>query len=231
MKTYKDIEWWYPNISKQPYYIGNCIEGMKKIPDKSIDLIVTDPPYGINIARNGTVGVGVKAKLKDYGRQTWDSKPPSKTYFTEMLRISKLAIIFGGNYFTDKLPPSKCWLCWDKKIPKNFKKAQIELCWTNSKSYSRTYTVLWNGMIRDKSGTDKERYHPTQKPVKLIKMILEDFSNENDVVLDPFLGSGTTLRACKELNRIGLGFEIAPEYEKIIRKRAMLDCDLNKYME
>jgi site-specific DNA-methyltransferase (adenine-specific) len=108
-------------------YLGDCLEIMKTIPDKSIDLVLTDPPYGIDIASKGTVGVRVMAELKDYGSSNWDRQSPSQEYFNQMLRISKTAIIFGGNYFTDKLPKSKCWLCWDKVIPKGFTKAQIEL--------------------------------------------------------------------------------------------------------
>lgn len=213
-------EWWK---SDKPYKIMDCLKGMKEIPDNSVDLVLTDPPYGINIAKNGIVGVESKAKLTNYGIQTWDNKTPDKIYFDEILRISKKSIIFGGNYFTDKLPKSKCWLCWNKLIPKNFTKSQIELCWTNLTSYSRIYDVIWNGMIRDRSSGDEKRYHPTQKPIKLFKMILKDFSNPNDIVLDPFLGSGTTLRACKETGRIGLGFEISTEYEKIIRRRSLLN--------
>ena len=124
------------NMSKIELILGDCLNILKQISDKSIDLCLTDPPYGIDIANKGTIGVKRKAELKDYESSNWDKKSPSQKYFDEILRVSKIAIIFGGNYFTDKLPQTKCWICWDKQIPKNFTKAQIELAWTNSTTYS-----------------------------------------------------------------------------------------------
>lgn len=198
---------------------GDCLEEMKKMADKSVDLVLTDPPYGIGIAKSGTIGVEVKAELKQYQVSDWDNKTPTQEYFNEILRIAKTAIIFGGNYLTDKLPPNKCWICWDKRIPKGFTKAQIELCWTNSTSYSRLYSVLWNGMIRDRSMGNETRFHPTQKPTGIIKYILNDFSKENNIIFDPFMGSGTTGVACKELGRKFIGIEINKEYYEIAKKR------------
>jgi len=209
-------------------YCGDCLEIMKKIPEKNIDLVLTDPPYGINIAKDGTVGVERKAKLTNYGKQTWDFAPPNKEVFDTMLRISKKSIIFGGNYFTDKLPVSKCWLCWDKKIPKNFTKAQIELMWTNMTTYSRIYSVLWHGMIRERYRGDEQRFHPTQKPVKLICDLLRDFSANNSLILDPFIGSGTTAVACEQLNRRWIGIEINEEYCEITKKRISVEVRQKK---
>ena len=215
------------SVSIKPYfetalgklYCGDCLEIMKEIPDKSVDLVLTDPPYGIDIASKGTVGVGVMAPLKDYGISDWDISAPPQNYFNEMIRISRTAIIFGGNYFTDKLPVSKCWVCWDKQIPKGFTKAQIEMLWTNSSSYSRIYPVLWHGMIRDKKGANIVRYHPTQKPYNLITKILQDFSKEGNLVLDCFLGSGTTAIACEKLGRRWIGIEISEKYCAVAARR------------
>lgn len=198
---------------------GDCLDIMKTMADKSIDLCLCDPPYGINIASKGTVGVGVKAKLTDYGVSDWDVATPPIEYFNEILRVSKMAIIFGGNYFTDKLPQSKCWICWDKQIPKGFTKAQIELAWTNSTSYSRIYSILWHGMIRDKNDENEVRFHPTQKPFNLMKAILLDFSKPNQTVLDCFMGSGTTGIACQQLDRNFIGIEINEKYFKIAERR------------
>jgi site-specific DNA-methyltransferase (adenine-specific) len=200
-------------------YCGDCLEIMKEVSDKSVDLVLTDPPYGINIAGKGTVGVEVKAKLKDYGVDDWDISTPCQEYFDEIIRISKTAVVFGGNYFTDKLPVSKCWLCWDKQIPKGFTKAQIEMLWTNSSSYSRIYSVLWHGMIRDKKDANAVRVHPTQKPYNLITKIIQDFSKEQCLVLDPFLGSGTTAVACEKLGRRWIGIEISEKYCELAAKR------------
>ena len=200
-------------------HCGDCLKIMKSMPNKSIDLCLTDPPYGVNIASKGTVGVGALAKLKDYGSSDWDKKSPPQEYFTEMLRVSKTAVIFGGNYFTDKLPPNKCWICWDKQIPKGFTKAQMELAWTNSTTYSRLYSSLWNGMIRNRDFGDEVRYHPTQKSIQIIKYILADFSDKNQTILDPFMGSGTTGVACAELHRNFIGIEINEKYFNIAKRR------------
>ena len=206
-------------MSKIELILGDCLNILKQISDKSIDLCLTDPPYGIDIANKGTIGVKRKAELKDYESSNWDKKSPSQKYFDEILRVSKIAIIFGGNYFTDKLPQTKCWICWDKQVSKGFIKAQIELAWTNSTTYSRIYTILWNGMIRNKDCGDEIRYHPTQKPKPLMGMILTDFSKDGQTILDPFMGSGTTGVACKELGRNFIGIEISEKYFNIAQKR------------
>ncbi len=224
----------YPDDYINKIICGDCLEVMKGIPDKSVDLVLTDPPYGIGICTKGKVGVDkpfgskkerfivgnpVLTECKDYGKQEWDFITPTQEYFNEILRVSKVAIIFGGNYFTDKLPPAKCWICWDKQIPKGFTKAQIELCWTNSTTYSRLYSVLWNGMIRDRSLGNEIRFHPTQKPTSLLKMILNDFSKPNDLILDSFAGSFSTAVACIELKRRYIAIEIDKKYCEIGQKR------------
>lgn len=197
---------------------GDCIETLKNMDDNSIDLILTDPPYGLNIVKNSVVGhnKGVKSILRNYGNQEWDKERLQKNYFNEILRISKNQIIFGGNFYTDYLYVNQCWLVWDKQIPKGFKKAQNELCWTSFKSYSRIYSVLWHGMIRV---DNEERFHPTQKPVKLLEKILLDFSSEDDTIMDPFLGSGTTCIAAERIGRSSIGIEISKEYCEISYKR------------
>lgn len=193
-------------------YHGDCLEIMQMIKDNRINIVLTDPPYGIDIAKNGTVGVECLMPLKNYGIQTWDSKTPNKIYFDEILRISKYQIIFGGNYFTDKLPINKCWICWDKGIPKGYTKSQIELAWTNLTTYARIYKVLWNGMIRKNEFDEKTRKHPTQKPLNLFKSIINDFTNKDELICDPYIGSGTTAIACEQLNRRWIGIEINKEY-------------------
>lgn len=128
-------------------------------------------------------------------------------------------MIFGGNYFTDKLPVNKCWICWDKQIPKGFTKAQIELLWTNSTTYSRIYSVLWHGIIRDRLPDQQERKHPTEKPYRLMNMLVSDFSKKDDLIFDPFLGSGTTAVACEKLGRHWIGIEISEKYCEIAARR------------
>ena len=200
-------------------YNMDCIEGMKQLDDNSIDLVLTDPPYGINVmTRKKVLGRGsTKCKVKDLGEMDWDIKP-NKECFKEIFRISKNQIIFGGNYF--ELPVSSCWIVWDK-LNGNSDFADCELAWTSFNTAVRKFSFpygccdYWNHRYFEK------RIHPTQKPVALIREILKRYSNENDIVLDCFMGSGTTALACKQLNRHFIGFEINEDYYDISIKRLL----------
>ncbi len=172
----------------------DCLNVMKQIPDKYFDLCLTDPPYGINIAKNGKVGSEKCCKPTDYGEKDWDLSIPSKEIFEEITRVSKNQIIFGGNYFVEYLKNSPCWIVWDKLNTGNF--ADCELAWTSFKTAVRKYEFLWNGMLQQNMKNKEKRIHPTQKPVDLFGMILRDYSKEGDKVFDPFSGSGTTAIAC-----------------------------------
>lgn len=133
--------------------------------------------------------------------------------------ISKDQIIFGGNYFTDFLPPSRCWVVWDKENTGNF--ADAELAWTSFDKGVKLYHFMWNGLAREGS-RDAEgitRVHPTQKPVGLMGYILTDFTEEEDAVLDLFGGSGSTLIACEQLNRKCYMMELDPHYCDVIIER------------
>lgn len=218
---------------KQVWKIGDCLELMKDIPDKSIDLVLTDPPYGIgesnekNLTRGGRTGFDGKRRIKivkttGFGHYEWDKERIGQEYFKEMFRVSKNQIIFGGNYYTDYLYPSPCWIVWYKDNGSN-DFADCEIAWGSFKSAVRYFKWRWNGMLQEDMKHKEERLHPTQKPLELFKWILLKYSREGDTILDPFLGSGTTLRACRETNRNGIGFEINPDYEPIIRKRVMAD--------
>lgn len=148
-----------------------------------------------------------------------DTQIPSKEVFEEMRRISKNQIIFGGNYFTEHLAPSSCWLVWDKDNAESFF-ADCELAWTSFPLAVRKFKWRWFGMLQEQMGANKEeRHHPTQKPIELFKWILSNYAKEGQKILDPFLGSGTTLIAAKQLNLTATGIEISPEYCEIARKR------------
>lgn len=194
---------------------GDCLEVIRDIPDESVDLVVTDPPYGIG-AEKGTDGFGeCKNKVRRY-KDKWQE--PKKEWFNEILRVSKNAIIFGGNYYTHWLPLGKHWIVWDKTGTISFKNpfSKCELAWTNiDKNMVEKYTYIQQGFICE----EKIGKHPTQKPLPLIINIVTDYSQENSIILDPFLGSGTTAVACKQLNRNFIGIEINPDYCKIARKR------------
>jgi len=203
-----------PNIT---IYNVDCLEIMKEFEDNQFDLCLTDPPYGKQWAR-GVNGIGTLIQKNEKPKNLqWDKKIPAGEYFTELIRISKNQIIFGGNYFTDFLYPSNCWIVWDKK-DNSFKNvfADCELIWTSFNRVVRKYKFIQQGFIGE---SKDKRYHPTQKPSELIRMILEDYTNKGDTILDPFLGSGTTARACKDLGRKCIGIEISKEYCDIAVKR------------
>ena len=199
-------------------YNEDCLEGMKRLPDKSVDLILTDPPYGIKRDKGfGDFGGFGKPIARRQYNGNWDSERPSKLHFDEILRVGKLVLIFGGNFFADILPQGTHWIVWDKlNTMPSF--GDCELIWTNSRRKSvKKIIYQYNGLI----GKEKERYHPTQKPVGLVKKLILKYSNENDIILDPFMGSGTTALACKELGRHYIGFEISKEYCEIAEKRLL----------
>lgn len=194
-------------------YNADCLELMKQLPDKCIDLVLTDPPYGIN-CDGGTYGLGVAPKKMT--KKKWDTGIPTEEYWNEIFRISKNQIIFGGNYFTQFLFPTKAWIVWDKigdyKLENNF--SQCELVWTSFKSVTKKYTFVQQGFINDDKKENKFREHPTQKPLKLFEMILRDYSKEGELILDCFSGSGTTAIACHNLNRNFICIEKDYDYWK-----------------
>ena len=196
---------------------GDCLEVMRGLPDKSVDLVLTDPPYGIGEAKGKNKTRGRLAKAKDYGVYDWDDHIPDGEVFDEIRRVSKHAIIFGGNYFAEYLANSPCWLVWDKDNSGDF--ADCELAWTNFHTAVRKFTFRWNGMLQGDMKEKETRYHPTQKPVKLFRQILDSYSNPGDIILDPFLGSGTTAVACVETGRHFIGIELEEKYCEIARRR------------
>ena len=197
---------------------GDCLEVLPTLEDESVDLILTDPPYGIIKDMPLGKGGGV-AKSINYLPCDWDNKHLSKEQTKELFRISKNQIIFGANHFSNLLPMSSGWMVWDKRkmgTPCDY--ADCELIYTSFDVVSRIFYHRWRGFIRD-SEKNTQRVHPTQKPIALMKWLLKKFSNEGDVICDPFLGSGTTMLACRDLGRNCIGIEISPEYCEIARKR------------
>lgn len=196
-------------------YNQDCLEGMAKLPDKSIHLCLTDPPYGKK-ADKGTNGFG-SAKNRKYSGG-WDSMPPSQKVFDELFRVSKNLIIFGGNYFCNMLPPSNCWLFWDKKGDVAFQNpfADGELIYTTFTKPVKRIVFKQQGFITD---SKDKRFHPTQKPSELVQMLIEQFSNPGDIILDPFLGSGTTALAASMSGRKYIGYELDANYFDIACQR------------
>lgn len=203
-------------------YQMDALTLLRQMPDKSVSLIVTDPPYGVNIPIESIGGSKNADATKFVKVDKWDMEIPSKEVFDEMFRISDKVIIFGGNYFTEHLKPSSCWYIWDKRcnITPERSYADCELIWTNLDKPSRLIRFLWDGFIQDNSNKIKDvRMHPTQKPVEIIRRLIKDNTDENDLVLDCFMGSGTTAVACKHLNRKFIGCDINKEYCDIANKR------------
>lgn len=186
-----------------------------------IDLVLTDPPYGISIVNDkGKVGAENIAKNRTYLEVKGDdtTETAQENYQACISLGIDNYIIFGGNYFTDFLPFSDGWLIWDKRVgmpSNNF--ADGEMAWCSFHTPLRIYRQLWNGMIRE--GESEDRVHPTQKPVRMLSDILKDFSSESDNILDCFGGSDSTLMACEQLNRNCYMMEYEPHYIDVIIDR------------
>ena len=212
-------------------YHGDCREVLPGLPVS--DLCLTDPPYGIgeakgkNVSRGGVTRFGDKVSsrgggwkgrgkavpARDYGSSDWDNKPPPEWVFGLMMERSQQQIIFGGNFFP--LPPSRCWLVWDKHNGAcDF--ADCELAWTNLDKAVRMLSHRWNGMLQAEKET---RWHPTQKPVALMRWCIQKAPDDVQTVIDPFMGVGATLRAAKDLSRRAIGIEIEEKYCEIAAKR------------
>lgn len=199
-------------IGGQRLILGDCLEVMPIL--GRFDAVVTDPPYGIGEGNSKGQSRGKLAAPKQYaGTDGWDDRPASSAHIQMVRDISRHQIIFGGNYF-EGLGPTSCWLIWDKQNGDN-DFADCELAWTNLPKAVRRLYWRWNGMIR--KGNDV-REHPTQKPVGVMEWCLGHVPAAT-TILDPFMGSGTTLVACQRLGRQGTGIELDPEYFEIACKR------------
>ena len=187
---------------------ADCLDILKQLPDKCIDLVLTDPPYGIGMDGGN---VGYKG-FNNFAKKDWDSKIPSKEVFDEIFRVSKNQIIWGGNYFGFK---SRCFLVWDKGEGfYNRTYAEAELAFT---SFEQNVRIYKHDPLA--KGDYKGKIHPTQKPLKLFEWCLNNYSKENDLVLDCFSGSGTTAVACHNLKRRFICIEKDPEYAKASQER------------
>lgn len=184
-------------------YQGDCLEVMLTL--GPVDAVVTDPPYGIaDIWKGGSRKGWGKAKGQTKKRNKWDAEPLGPEQCDLIRSVGKQIIIWGGNYFP--LPPSRCWLVWNKP-ERGFTLAEAELAWTNLDTVVR---------VVDAPRSEPDRKHPTQKPVAVMQFSVK---KTKGMVLDPFMGSGTTLVACAKLGRKGIGIELDPEYFDIACKR------------
>ena len=203
---------------KNKILFGDCLEVMRTMPDKCVDLLLTDPPYGHGgdsqtegrfgnkgsrfekcrpVSRTG----GTWAEKYEKKIASWD-EPPAQEVFNELFRVSKHQIIWGGNYFN--LPPTRCFNVWRKlTISEKFTMAMCEYAWTSFNDNAK----FWEYMPQDSC-----RFHPTQKPVELIMRQLEEYAKPGMVIFDPFSGSGTTAIACHNLGLDFICVEKDPDY-------------------
>jgi site-specific DNA-methyltransferase (adenine-specific)/modification methylase len=197
-------------IGDATLYCGDCAEVLPLV--GRVDAVITDPPYGINENSKKVASRGKLAAAKDYGSFDWDKSPPPAALIEALREMSQWQAFFGGNYFA--LPPTSCWLVWDKLNGSN-DFADCELAWTNWPKAVRRLQWRWNGMIRQ---GNEERYHPTQKPLEVMKWAI-DLCPNAETVFDPFMGSGTTGVACVSLGRKFIGIERDDRYFEIACKR------------
>ena len=200
------------------FYNLDCIEGMRQMPDKFIDLAIVDPPYGIGYdsaaaKKGGQQNGNAKAAKRQYHATCWDDHIPGAEYFNELFRVSKNQIIWGGNYFTQYLPPSKGFIIWDKRCSEKMNNdfADCEQAWTNI-GVARVFRYLYNGMLVENMANKEERIHPTQKPVDLYIWLLNHYAKPGYKILDTHVGSASSLIACYRLGFKYYGFEIDKQY-------------------
>lgn len=197
---------------------GDCLELVEQLPPASVDAVITDPPYGISYSpsQNSAKAWGPKTFFGDvvvYG----DDKPFDPSPFLNY----KVVVLCGANHFSDKLPASSEWVIWDKRegmTSNDF--ADCEMIWTNQNGVARIFRHRWSGAIRA-SEHGIERVHPTQKPIKLMEYLIQNYTNPGDTILDPFMGSGTTGVAAIQTGRNFIGIEKDQEYFKIAQRRIM----------
>jgi DNA modification methylase len=190
--------------------LGDCQDILPTL--HGVDAVLTDPPYGIGIdGQKGSARPDGTQLRKAHDHLGWDSDIPDADLFDKMLAVAPQAIIWGGNYFVQHLPPQKAWLVWDKEQT-GLSMSDGELAWTNLRQVLRIKKLHRTHLWQEKPE------HPTQKPLSLIRWCL-DFLPTAATVLDPFMGSGTTGVACALTDRAFIGIEREPSYFDIACRR------------
>lgn len=217
MRTSKELQDRLQELFPVHYRNGNilminadCMEVMKHIKDGEAELSCVDPPYGIGAdGRIGGDNCGVSTR---YAEKEWDSTRPPAEYFTELKRVSRNQIIWGGNYFADLLEASSGWIFWDKHASGNF--SDGELAWTSFNQALKKFDFTWNGMRQGDMKNKEYRIHPTQKPVALYKWLLSRYAKPGDRILDTHGGSGSICIACYDLGYDLTWMELDEDYYK-----------------
>lgn len=214
-------------------YCADCRDILPYLP--KVDLCLTDPPYGLKQNAFRVANRGKLAKTTNYGDFAWDTLVDIQL-IQQSIQSSNNAIIFGGNYYD--LSPKVCWLIWDKDNSGDF--ADCEMAWTNLPGSIRRIIWRWNGMLQENMSNKEKRVHPTQKPLPVIEWCINQAdiktNTKQQIILDPFMGSGTTCVAAKKLNRKFIGIEISEKYCQIavdrLRQSVMdLNCESTNKIE
>jgi DNA modification methylase len=193
-------------IGNATLLLGDCRDLLPTL--GRFDAVITDPPYGIGA---DTHAGPAKSGWTQWGAGGWDKERPERDIFDAMRSISDLQVIWGGNYFTDYLPPSQQWLSWDKGQD-GFSLADFELAWTSQNKACRRINYARALALKD------GKQHPTQKPLAVMAWCIEQAGNPQ-TILDPFMGSGTTGVAAVQLGRTFTGIERERKYFDIACSR------------
>jgi site-specific DNA-methyltransferase (adenine-specific) len=197
-------------IGDATLYHGDCMDYMRGLPDKAFDLAIVDPPYGIGEDKTTRPSRG-RTETKAHIEKHWDSKPPEKSYFSELMRISRRQIVWGANHFISRLPfDSSCWIVWNKKTAGNT--ADCELAWTSFDTAVRRFDFMWEGFWQENMKNKEARIHPTPKPVALYEWLLTNYAKPGDRILDTHLGSGSSAIAAHGLGFEFVGIELDADY-------------------
>lgn len=193
------------------------MELMARYEDNHFDLAIVDPPYGIGIDKAMNANKG-KQGFKQYKETEWDNETPSQEYFDELFRVSKNQIIWGGNYFIDKIKkPTQCFLIWNK-VQRDFTMSDAELAWSSFNKTIRCFDMS-RGSAMGCNNKNGGKLHPTQKPVKLYEWLLMNYAKEGDKILDTHLGSGSIALACHNLGFDLTACELDKDYYDAAMKR------------
>lgn len=192
-------------------YNEDCMVGMARYPDKYFDLAIVDPPYGIDWMQQ-IQNPNTKANWKQYENKEWDKQTPTAEYWDQLFSVSKNQIVWGGNYMTEHLNPSPCWLIWDKM--QEFSGAVFEMAWTSFTSPAKAFR-----MSRVEAYANKGKIHPTQKPVALYDWIIKNYAKPKDKIIDTHVGSGSSRIAADRAGLDFVGFEIDRDYWEAQEKR------------
>lgn len=182
------------------------MELMARYPDNYFDLAIVDPPYGIGIdGQKKSINKNPKHNRKQHIKKNWDNSIPTKEYFNELKRVSKNQIIWGANYFTEYLKPTKAWIFWYKG-QRELTMSDGEMAWTSFDTVTRQFQLNRASLIAQNT------FHPTEKPYKLYKWILDKYAKEGDKILDTHLGSGSIAIACHDYGFDLTACELDKEY-------------------